>query len=268
MNKRTALFLILLAAFPGLSRAQGTDNDLENDFGARVTVTADKRIVKGFHWTVEGEARMSDNFGNFGRYQFGTGLSYKISPYLKVGVGYLFIQKKDIEDDLVEWKPRHRFYGDVMGSYRTGAWKFSLKERLQLTHREVGNPYQNTPNSLTLKSRLKVSYDATPSLTPYAFVEARTVFTDPACSAVWNASGQTYSNYEFLGYKDTYFNRLRGSVGLEWALNKTHGFDFYVLTDYCRDKDIDTNKEGTKLKSLTYDRKLNVALGIGYTFSF
>lgn len=265
MRKRLYILIILLAAFPGLSKAQGTDNELENDFGARVSVTADKKIVKGFHWTVDGEARLSDNFRDFGRYQFGTGLTYKISPYLKVGAGYIFIEKKNSSG---EWKPRHRFYGDVAGSYRAGAWKFSLKERLQLTHRDVGNPYQSTPNSLTLKSRLKVSYDATLSLTPYAYVEARTVFTDPAFSAVWNPSGQTYSDYEFLGYKDTCFNRLRGSLGMDWKLDNTNAFDFFILTDYCRDKNIDTNKEGTKLKSLTYDRGLVVSIGIGYTFSF
>lgn len=265
MNKRTAILLVILTALPGISKAQGTDNELEQDFGARVSVTADKKIIKGFHWTVEGEARVSDNFGDFGRYQFGTGLSYKISPYLKVGAGYMFIEKKNSSG---EWNPRHRFYGDATASYRAGAWKFSLKERLQLTHREVGNPYQSAPDALSLKSRVKVAYVATPTLSPYAFVEARTVFTDPACSAVWSQSNQTYSDYEFLGYKDTYFNRVRGSVGLEWELDKTNAFDFFILTDYCRDKNIDTNKEGTKLKSLTYDRNLIFSVGIGYTFSF
>ena len=255
----------MLTILPGIAKAQGTDNELGQDFGARVSVTADKKIVKGFHWTAEGEARLSENFGDFGRYQFGTGLTYKISPYLKVGAGYILIEKKNSSG---EWKPRHRFYGDAMVTYKTGAWRFSLKERLQLTHREVGNPYQSAPNSLMLKSRLKVSYAATASLSPYACLEARNVFTDPACSAVWDQSGQTYSDYKFLGYKDTYFNRFRGSLGVEWELDKSNAFDFFLLADRCRDKNIDTNKEGTRLKSLTYDRELIISVGIGYTFSF
>ena len=60
-----------------MSKAQITTEDLESEIGARVSVTADKKIVKGFHWNVEGEARMGDNLSDFGRYQFGTGLTWK-----------------------------------------------------------------------------------------------------------------------------------------------------------------------------------------------
>ncbi|MBR5659948.1 MAG: DUF2490 domain-containing protein [Bacteroidales bacterium] len=265
MKKRLTILCVLLAAATGLSRAQGTDNDLENDLGARVSLTADKRIVKGFHWTADGEARFGDNFSDFGRYQFGTGLTYKISSWLKVGAGYILIEDKNSSG---EWNPRHRVYGDVTFSHKTGYWRFSVKERLQMTHRDVGNPYQKTPNLLTLKSRFKVSYDATPTLTPYGYIELRNVFNDPACSATWNTSTQKYSDYSFLGYTDTYFNRLRGAIGVDWKLNSAHSFDFFILSDYCRDKNIDTNKEGTKLKSLTYDKTLRINIGIGYTFSF
>ena len=264
MGKRLIIACMLLAASTFVSRAQGTDNDLENDLGARFSVSADKKIVKGFHWTVEGEARQDDNLGNFGRWQAGTGLTYKISPWLKLGAGYIFIQKKNSES---VWNPRHRVYGDAMFTLRSGAWRFSLKERLQLTHRDVNNPYQDNPNLLGLKSRFKIAYKG-PVLTPYGYVELRNVFNDPACAAVWSTASQTYSDYSFIGYKDAYFNRVRGSLGLEWNLGDRSALDFFLLADYCRDKDIDTNAKGTKLKSLTYDRKLNCGIGIGYTFSF
>lgn len=265
MNKRITLICILFAVIPSLSWAQGTDNDLETDFGARVSASVDKKITKGFHWSVDGEARMSDNLSDFGRYQVGTGLSYKVTPWLKVGAGYIYIQKKNSSD---EWKARHRVYGDATLSYKTGNWRFALKERVQLTHKDVGNAYQSTPNSVMLKSRFKVSYKASKVLTPYGYVELRNVFNDPACSATWSTTSQAYSDYVFNGYTDTYFNRYRGSIGLEWKLNKRNSLDFFVLGDYCYDKDIDTNAKGTKLKSLTYDRAFNTAIGIGYQFSF
>lgn len=265
MKKRLLYIFVIWAAIPSVSRAQGTDNDLESEFGARVSVTADKRISQGFHWTAEGEARFSDNLAEFGRYQFGTGLTYKINPWLKIGGGYTLIEKKNSDG---EWNPRHRLYGDITFSYKTGPWRFALKERLQYTHREVGNAYQNNPNLLGLKSRFKVSYKASQTVTPYGYVELRNVFNDPSCSATWNASTQSYSDYSFGGYNDVYFNRLRGSLGVEWKLDRHNSFDFFVLGDYCRDKEIDTNKEGTKLKSLTYDRKFNTSIGIGYKFSF
>lgn len=255
----------LLALVPVLGFAQGTANNLETDFGARVNVSVNKKIVKGLHVEADGEFRLSNNFTSLGRFQFGLGVSYKISKVFKVGVGYQFIEKMNSSQ---EWKPRHRFYADAGVTLRAGYWHFSLKERLQLTHRNVNNLYQSNPNSLMLKSRFKVSYNGFARVTPYGYVEVRNVFNDPACSATWNSSSQSYSDYTFKGYTDAYLNRVRGSLGAEWKLSKHHALDFYVLGDYCYDKNIDTNAEGTKLKSLTYDRAFNTAICIGYQFKF
>ena len=265
MNAKAILTVILIAVVPALASAQGTVNDLEQDFGARASLSLDKKLAKGLHLTATGEARMSDNFATFGRYQAGIGLSYKVNRNFKFGAGYIFIEKLNSDN---EWKPRHRVYGDATVSLRAGDWRFSVKERLQLTHRDVNNTFQNNPNSVTLKSRVKISYKGHPSITPYGYVELRNVFNDPACSATWNTSSLTYTDYVFNGYTDGYVNRLRGSLGAEWKLSKQHALDLFVLTDYCYDKEVDTNAEGTKLKSLTYDQAFNVGLGIGYTFSF
>ena len=265
MKKKLAILCILCCALPSISRAQGTDNDLETGFGARVSVSADKKIVKGLHVVADAEVRTTDYINELGRYQAGIGVTYKISDFLKVGAGYMFIEKKNSSE---VWNPRNRFYGDATLSYKTGPWKLSLKERLQLTCREVNNPYQDTPNLLALKSRVKAAYKATASLTPYAYVEARNVFNDPSCSAVWSTSSQKYSDYVFDGYKHAYFNRFRGSLGLEWEFGMHHALDFYLLADYCHDKNVDVNKDGTKLKSLTWDRTFLTSFGIGYTFSF
>ncbi|MBR1927009.1 MAG: DUF2490 domain-containing protein [Bacteroidales bacterium] len=265
MKKRLIILCVLMTAFPALSGAQGTDNEMESETGARVSLAADKKIVKGFHWNVDGEVRLEDNLSDFGRYQFGTGLTWKATPWLKLGAGYIFMEDKNSSD---EWKPRHRVYGDVTLSHKAGLWRFAVKERLQMTHRDVNNPFQKTPNLVALKSRFKVSYKATPTLTPYGYIEVRNVFNDPACSATWNTASLSYSDYTFLGYSDTYVNRLRGSLGLDWKLDNHNSLDLFVMTDYCHDKNIDTNKEGTKLKSLTYDRAFKGWIGAGYKFSF
>ena len=243
--------------------AQGTANELENDFGGRLSVGLDKKIAKGVHVEAEAEVRLSDNFSNLGRYQAGAGLSWKVNDYLKIGGGYLFIQNKNSEGT---WKPRHRVYVDATGTLKAGDWRFSLKERLQLTHSDVNNPYQNTPNSLTLKSRVKVAYKGFSAITPYGYIELRNVFNDPSENATW--TGSSYSDYSFNGYSCGYLNRVRGSLGAEWKLSKQNALDIFLLGDYCYNKDIDTNAKGTKLKSLTYDRAFNLGLGIGYTFSF
>ncbi len=257
--------MVISMIVPLAVSAQGTTNDLESDFGARISASANKKIIKGLHVSVDGEARLSDNWGNLGRWQAGLGVSYKVSKAFKMGAGYTFIEKKNSSG---VWKPRHRFYVDGMVSLRSGDWRFSIKERLQLTHRDVNNTYQSTPNSLALKSRFKVSYKGHASITPYGYVELRNVFNDPACTATWSTTSLAYSDYAFKGYSDAYFNRVRGSVGLEWEVSKQHALDFFVLTDYCYDKEVDTNAEGTKLKSLTYDQAFNVGIGVGYQFSF
>lgn len=265
--KHTRLLLIFALALSsaGFARAQGTVNAMENDFGGRVSVTLEKKLVKGVHLNAGVEARFNNNFTKFGRYQAGLGLTWKINDYFKLGTGYLFIHKQNSEGT---WKPRHRVYLDGTVTFRAGDWRFSLKERLQYTRLNVNNTYQSNPNSLALKSRFKVSYKGLKKVTPYAYVELRNVFNDPSVKATWNSATQTYSDYSFGGYNHAYINRIRGSLGAEWKIVKHHYLDFFVLTDYNYNKNIDTNAEGTKLKSLTYNQGINVNLGVGYKFSF
>ena len=259
------LISLIIALLPLAAFAQGTVNDLETEFGSRIGVSVNKKIVKGLHVVADGEARLTDNFSSFGRYQMGLGVTYKISPAFKVGAGYQFIEKLNSSS---EWKMRHRFYADASATLRAGDWRFTLKERLQLTHRDVNNVFQNNPNSLALKSRFKVTYRGLTNLTPYGYVEVRNVFNDPSCSATWSNTSLTYTDYSFTGYTDAYVNRLRGALGAEWKLSKHHALDFYLLGDYCYDKNIDTNSSGTTLKSLTYDQTFKTSLCIGYQFSF
>lgn len=266
MHYKHFVLSILLAALPFLAAAQGSVITEEPEFGGRVSLELNKKIFKGFHVLVGGEARMYDNFSNFSRYQGEAGLTYKFNDYFKMGAGYILIQRKNSEG---EWKTRHRFYLDGTASLRAGHWRFALKERLQLTHRSVNNLYQNNPNSLALKSRLKASYKGISAfVTPYAYVELRNVFNDPSCSATWSEANKAYSNYAFLGYGDAYFNRLRGCLGVEWELSKHHSLDFSVLGDYFYDKELDVNKEGTNLHSLTYSQGFLGSVCIGYKFSF
>lgn len=256
------LILSLLFLVPFAAAAQQTANELESVVGGRVSVGADWKIAKGLHLGAETELRTADSFSGIRRVQAGVSLSYKISPWLKASAGYLLIENS--KDG--EWVPRHRVYADLTSTLNAGDWRFALRERVLLTHRDDGNFYQVTPNLFQLKTRLKISYRGFRRVTPYGILEARTVLNDPACSATWN--GTAYSDYTFKGYTDTYFNRYRGGLGLEWKLDKKNSIDFYGLLDYCYDKNIDTNVKGTRLKSLTYDQTLRGIIGVGYTFSF
>ena len=263
MKYRMAILALCCALLPVCASAQGTDNEQESAIRGRIGAQVDKKIVKGLHVALDGELRTEDNFSDVGRWQAGVSVSYKFLPFLKASVGGLYISNRNGSR---ECDPRQRVYGDLMVTLKWGDWRFSLKERLQMTHREVNNKFQDVPNALALKSRIKASYKGFGAVEPYAFVELRAALNDPACTATWN--GSSYTSYAFKGYSDTYLNRTRAALGVEWSLSKQHAIDFYVLNDWCRDKNIDTNKEGTKLKSLTYDRQFLTSLGIGYSFSF
>ena len=264
------LFLVLMAAvLPLMAVGQEytiPESDLAYDLGARIGATVDKKLARGLHLEAFAEGRLTDNFSNFGRVDAGLGLNYKINDFFKVGAGYMLIEKQSSSG---EWKTRQRVYTDASMTIHAGDWRFSVKERLQLTHKDVNAAkHQTTPNSLALKSRAKVWYKGYTHLTPYGYVEVRNVFNDPSCSATWSTASQAFGDYEFLGYNHAYVNRLRGCLGAEWAFDRHNSLDFYLLNDYCKDKEIDTYSEGTKLRSLYYNRTFNTAICVGYKFSF
>lgn len=273
--RRLALLLAALAAsFPLALRAQGTDIDEGTDVRARISAELDRKIIKGFHVYGGAEGRFKDNVGRVNDFRLMAGTTYKFSDWFKAGAGYTFIGNLDGSGVL---EPRHRVHLDGTLSFRTGFWRFSLRERLQLTHRsEDINVYQQTRNALAVKSRVKVSWKGSRTLEPYAFFEVRNTLNDPSFTATYNTGTLTYSNVSFNGYKDAYINRYRAAAGLDWHISKRHSIEFYGYFDRYRDKDIDTNRQGSEswetnglvLKSLTYRTGTNLTFGAAYRFSF
>lgn len=261
--------ILLAAALPLMSFGQEyviPESDFDYDFGARIGASVDKKLAKGLHLEAFAEGRLTDNFSSFGRIDAGGELHYKFGEIFKVGAGYTLIEKMSSSG---EWKTRHRVFTDASVTLKAGDWRFSVKERLQLTHKDVNAAkHQTTPNSLALKSRFRVAYKGYTHLTPYGYVEVRNVFNDPACTATWSTASEAFGNYKFQGYTHAYVNRLRGCLGAEWAFDRHNSLDFYLLGDRCKDKEIDTYAEGTKLRSLYYNRTFNTAICVGYKFSF
>ena len=146
LSKMKKTFLVVLVLLLPLAlRGQGTLNELTNDFRGRISVGVDKKIIKGLHVGLEAEARLKDNFGRIGRLQADLNVSYKPLPWLKTSLGYVFMENVNSAG---EWKMRHRLYADVTGILDVGYWRLSLKERLQLTHKDVNNPHKHVPNPL------------------------------------------------------------------------------------------------------------------------
>lgn len=261
------LALLLAATFAHLSSAAQTApqyraTEPEFDFRGRFSAEVDKRIIKGLHVSLSEELRVNDNWGAIDRMHTTLGISYKICPYFRVGAGYTFINiwhDPNKRHQSKYWDLRHRATVDLTGTYKTGAWRLSLRERVQTTtKRENGNRYQEPRTEVELRSRFKVAYACrTVALEPYVFCEVRNTL-----NAVKYAS-----DLQNISYSDVYVNRVRASVGVEWRIDRGNRLDFYGMFDYARNKDIDAKKDGT-LKSITTETEYYFTLGIAYKFGF
>ena len=55
---------------------------------------------------------------------------------------------------------------------------------------------------------------------------------------------------------------------MDIKLDKRNTLNFYILTDYLMEKQVDANVEGTKLKSYTKETGFRGWIGAGYEFAF
>ncbi len=265
--EKTSIIKILAAALAAVCLS-GTDAAAQNSvgFNTRTSAEIDWKAARGLHLSAGYELRTKDSFAGVERHQASVGVEYKVCDWFKVGAEYIFIGHYNSSET---FRPRHRVSLNLTGQYDAGSWRFSLKEKLQLTHKAYDlNPYQSVPNQLQLKSRFTVKYRGLRKVEPYAYFELRNIFNAPRCSATWSETSAAYTDYEFLGYNDAYVNRLRGSVGLDWNISKRHGIDFSLMYNHTRSLEIDTDKAGTKLKSLGWEKSDALSLCVGYKFSF
>lgn len=263
--KKIALTLALL--LPLAAAAQ-----TETGGGARMAVGAEYKITKGLHVSLQEELRMSGAFQSLDRLYTTVGLDYKPAKYVKLGVGYVLINPYDAIER--SFKPaRHRFYFDAGAHFTANYFSFSVRERLQLTHRTGSvNVYQTNPNALVLKTRFGVEYKGWTYFEPGVFFEMRTALNEPmgeiSGEMKTKADGTTYYDYTPGGYTHVYNNRYRFIFRTDIKLSKHHVLRPYAFFDICKPYVIDTNAEGTRLFSAAYQKRFDVIIGINYTFKF
>lgn len=274
--KKILLLLFAVAIFVPLKISAQTDEKLAAEFGGRLAFSMDKRITRGLHVNLEEEVRFDNNLGSFDRFQTTLLFNYKVHPNIKIGLGYSLINGYSSTSGAFK-NARHRLIADVKGTLRFGLWNVSLKERFQMTHRTGDfNKYQNPANALTLKSRLMVTYNGYQRMKPYAYLELRHYFNAPTINATYNGTTYVTDDYSttgepgwFLsGFNSSYLNRYRVSLGMDYRLTRRSSINVYIIGDYCIDKVVDANAEGTKLKSYTKETGFKYWLGAGYQFAF
>lgn len=273
---------LLLAAVPFAASAQATyDEGLS--FSARATVEADAKLSPGLHLLAHEEMRYYTGDRDFLRSYTGIGLEVKVLPFLKLGAEYELINRYKYDEELKAnaWTRRHRGNFFLTGTWKTPYWQFGLKETLRLTHRpDDMNTLQAPRNALALKSKVSVKYRGWEQVVPYAAFELRNTLNDAAYSGTYHASAteskDIYTSETFLGYTHAYVNRFRLQLGVSVKFDKRHEVDFYLLGDHYRDKQIDTNREGSTswsnnglvLKSIDWYTGNMLSAGVGYKWSF
>lgn len=269
------LFLCLLLSFP-IALAAQPDVTLDNEWGARISASVEKKLMRGLHLTFEEEMRINNDFHSFSRLQSAVGLDYKLHPNIKIGVGYLLINPYDTSSSSFK-HPRHRFMVDVTGIMQHGPWRFTLKERLQTTFRTGDyNSYQVSQPLVALKSRLMVKYKGWTLWEPYAAVELRTTLNAPTIDATYNGSAYVTDDgsekgdpgWFIDGHHDCYLDRVRGTLGVTYRIDRRSTLSASLMADYRMEKVIDANKKGTKLKSYTREKGMIGWLCLSYNYSF
>lgn len=276
------ILLTLALLLPAAAFAQTTYDD-GLTFGARATVEADAKLAKGLHLSAHEQFRYYSGSEDILRFYTGISLEYKVLPFLKVGAEYELINRCKYDESVKAntWSIRHRGNFFLTGTLKTGNWQFGLKETLRLTHRPGDmNTLQSPRNALALKSKLSAKYLGWGKVVPFAGFELRNALNDAAYSGTYNPSAKEskdkFTNEQFLGYTHAYVNRYRVELGATVKFDKRHSLDFYLLGDHCKDKSIDTNREGSNswkenglvLKSIDWHVGNMITAGVGYKWEF
>lgn len=278
--KRQILTLALL--LPAAAFAQ-TTTDEGLSFGARASVEASVKLATGLHLTAHEETRLYWGTEDRIRFHTGAGIEYKVLPFLKLGAEYELINRNKTVSGEGEnpWSIRHRGNFSAAGTFRSGDWQFGLKETLRLTYRPGEmNTFQSPRTALALKSKVSVKYRRWGRVIPFAAFEVRNTLNDPAYSGTYHPSAKDevdiYTDETFLGYTHAYVNRLRVQAGVTAKFSKHHELDFYLFGDHYREKNIDTNREGSNnwkanglvLKSINWNTGNMVSACVSYKWSF
>lgn len=119
-----------------------------DDFGLWPELGIEKKLG---NFSVEAGTgfRFNHDVGQFSRFDVGIGGNYKLCDYVKIGVGYQYIDdhKALAADEHVNksgvvngynvehsfWRSKHRVYLQTTAKYEVARFTFSLRERYQLT---------------------------------------------------------------------------------------------------------------------------------------
>ncbi len=283
-NKRFATLLLALT-LPFLAYAEG-------EFGIWSGVTVEKKLPKKWwknadDFSVNGAVsyRVGENLKQSTRIDASVGVDYKLTKYLKLGAGYIYIhdykrgemknmEYKNNNDGIAEldeykfdngyWRNRHRGLFEATGKIKAGRFTFSLRERYQFTYfvpdQCVRDKYKWSDLDSDGKKETWVKNEAGDPNSDWPRIDKKKAKHDHVLRSRlkidYDIKGCPLA--PFVSYEVT--NALRDkmrlekhrvSAGLDWKINKKHKLSFAYL-----------------LNAPVGDKYQEHVLDIGYKFDF
>jgi hypothetical protein len=233
VRKYKLLILFLLLIIYRNSFAQS------ENFGTWTSISIDKKLDK---WSVEAETELRTiyYFRLIDRWSLGLNADYSLNKYLKLGVGYQFMNALDYDDDYVKsYFIRNRLNLSATGKIKWNDFSFNLRERIQFTHKEDRVQTDGTIDDYNVnpawawRNRFQLEYNIPNcKITPAFSVES---FYD-----LNNPDGNSFDNIRYI-------------LSLDYKINKHNHIDIYGVINSELNSDDATGK---------------YILGISYKHSF
>jgi len=203
-TNRKTLFVLLALLINAVATGQDTD------YGIWFEAKAEKKIVKGLRFDLEGSIRTNENAGNIDKFYLEPGLRYKFNDYFNAGIYYRFIDQREKDE---KYYPRHRWFVQMKGSSPSVArFTLGIRYRIQQQFKTyIEDPEDEEPQWYQ-RIRFELEYDVKGlPLKPYINAEMHS---------------QLFNPNEFVA------DKWRSMIGIEYTLNKKHTFGIeYIYND-------------------------------------
>lgn len=211
--------------------------------GIWTSISAEKDLTK--KWSVGGEIELR-TIGfttNRDRIALQIGTDYEFLKNLKVGLTYSWMNVDDdykFSSDSIRtdyFQNRHRFNAQASWKFKLGDFGFQFRERAQATLKDDSNRLKEDGSINTnrinpeyvWRNRLKASYGTKKSAwEPYVSMETYYLLNDPEEIRFYR------SNESEFEVKNTFFSKIRYTVGVEYKINKKHKVELYGVYSHER----------------------------------
>ncbi len=181
----------------------------ENDLGGWAEFEL-KKEIKDWSFSVGEEVRTMDNMTSLYGLYTSMAVDYKPWKHLEFGTSYQFILFNDTEyDDL---QSRHRLNFATTGDVKWNRFKFSLRERFQMTFKDESvHDYKMNPKN-KWRNRFEMEYNIPKSkITPSFSVE---------------------THYQLNNPDGNKFDKLRYKLAAAYKINKNNKLQLYTQFDH------------------------------------